>query len=280
MKEVAPRAPDRSAGDAETLPRPAEAPPAYDPYGWMAKVGLIVPSTNRVISHEWSMMAPAGVSIHTARVLLYGTPSQRSNDLMAERTASAAEQLATAEVDIIAYGTTSGSFHTSEEDIAARISGIAGCPATTTSEAVIRALAALGARRIALASPYLGFVNARAVAYLEAAGFEVVSEMGLGMGETQAERRAINRIPPRAIFRMARAADRAQADTIFVSCTTMPTVTMIAAIERALGKPVVTSTQATFWDVLARLGISLEIRGFGRLLEAGRGRRRDPPAMR
>ena len=40
----------------------------YDPYGWVAKLGLIVPASNTVNAHEWGLLAPEGVSIHTARV--------------------------------------------------------------------------------------------------------------------------------------------------------------------------------------------------------------------
>ena len=245
----------------------AKALGMYDPYGWMARIGLIVPSTNTVIAHEWSLMAPEGVSIHTTRVLLYGVPSRDSNDLMAERTERAAEELATAEVDIIAYGSTSGSFMCSHKDLGRRISEIAGCPATTTSDSVVRALRAIGAKRVAMATPYLEFVNKEAVAFLESEGISVVADKGLGMGETQAERRAINRIPAETVFRLALAVDRPDADALFISCTTLPSLKMIAPIEAELGKPVVTSTQATFWDTLRMLKIRTAISGFGRLLQ-------------
>ncbi len=36
----------------------------YRPYGWRAKIGLIVPTTNTVNEAEWARMAPEGVSIH------------------------------------------------------------------------------------------------------------------------------------------------------------------------------------------------------------------------
>jgi maleate isomerase len=37
-------------------------------YGWRARIGLIVPSSNTVCEMEFQQMAPAGVSVHTARV--------------------------------------------------------------------------------------------------------------------------------------------------------------------------------------------------------------------
>ena len=43
--------------------------------------------------------------------------------------------------------------------------------------------------------------------------------------------------------------------------------TVIAALEQALGKPVITSTQATLWHALRLAGIKDGVPGFGRLLE-------------
>gem|GEM_PF-4633866 len=40
-------------------------------YGWRAKLGLIVPTTNTVNEAEWNMAAPDGVSIHGARMVLH-----------------------------------------------------------------------------------------------------------------------------------------------------------------------------------------------------------------
>jgi maleate cis-trans isomerase len=248
-------------------PSSIKAVSMYDPYGWMAKIGLILPSTNTVNAHEWGLMAPDGISIHEARAMLTGKSSQDSYDTMAKNTETAAEELATAEVDIVAYGCTSGSFMCDRKVIVERLTELAGCPATTTSDSVIAALKTLGVKKIAMATPYVDWVNEGEVKFLNDEGFEVVAEMGLGMGETQAERRAINKVPPQAVFRMARHVDRPDAEAIFLSCTAMPTIPVIAEIEAELGKPVVTSNQSTFWNTLRMLGLNQKVYGFGRLLE-------------
>ena len=43
-----------------------------------------------------------------------------------------------------------------------------------------------------------------------------------------------------------------------------------SALEAAVGKPVVTSNQATIWAGLKALGISAPVQGFGSLLEQSR----------
>jgi arylmalonate decarboxylase len=255
--------PDRSAPASSAM----KAVALYDPYGWMAKIGLIVPSTNTVNEYEWYRMAPKGVSIHTARALLLGPASQSSYDLMAEATRKAGEELATAECDIVAYGCTSGSFMCSREEITGNLARLAGCKATTTSDSVLAALRALGVKRISMGTPYVDFVNQGELKFLRDEGFDVVGWHGMGLGETQAERRGINRVPPQSIFRLARLIDRPEAEAIFLSCTALPTIELIAELEAELGKPVVTSNQATFWNVLRMLKLNVKVPGFGRLLE-------------
>jgi arylmalonate decarboxylase len=254
---------DRSDGSA-----PLRVLQSYDPFGWIAKIGLVTPSTNTVTAPEWTMMAPKGIAVHAARATLYGATSPDSYEAMALSAEKAAADLATAEVDIVAFGCTSGTFVCDRDRIAERLAENGQCPATTTSHAVVAALKALGARRVALATPYVDFVNEREVQFLADEGFEVVSFLGLGLGRTQAERRAMNRIPPQAIFRMALQVNRDDADVVFLSCCALAAAPLLAAIEAELGKPVISSNQATFWHVLRLLRLKTRIAGYGCLLDA------------
>ncbi len=239
----------------------------YSPYGWRAKIGLIVPSTNTINEPEFWRLAPEGVTIHTDRVLLKGKATEKSYFEMADALAQAAERLATAEVDVVAYGCTSGSIICPLPELLERMSAQTRTPATAAAGAVTMALRALGARSVAVATPYVGFVNESERQFLVDAGFHVTSLLGLELGETQEERRGIGRVPPQQVYRMAKAADRPDADAIFISCTNLATLDVIAAIERDLGKPVVTSNQACFWACLRLLGLPTAIDGHGRLLE-------------
>ncbi|MBI4182707.1 MAG: aspartate/glutamate racemase family protein [Proteobacteria bacterium] len=238
----------------------------YSAYGWRGRVGLISPSTNSTLEPEFYRMAPAGVSIHTSRVLQLGRQQDESYRIMAEGIARASRELATVEVDVIAFGCTSCTYFVSADEISATMNRLAGVPAIVTAQAVVRALKALGAKRVALGSPRTDYVTGREVKFLEESGFEVVSVHAMTLGETEAERRAIGRVPPRSMLRLARTIDRPEADVVFISCTQLPTVEMIAGIEEALEKPVVGSNQATFWSCLRLMGLNTAVPGFGRLL--------------
>lgn len=239
----------------------------YSPYGWKARIGLIVPSTNAVNEPEFWRMAPEGVSILTARAMLLGPATQDSYEKMAQAVDGAAQQLATAEVDIVAYGCTSGSFICPMQDLVQGMRERTGVPALAAAGAVVAALRALGARKVALGTPYVDFVNQREIGFLREYGFEVTSMQGLDLGHTQEERRAIGRVPPEALYRLGRAVDRPDADAVFLSCTNLASLGVIAQLEHDLGKPVVTSNQACFWACLRRLAINTSVSGYGRLLE-------------
>lgn len=255
--------PARSDGQGSALIRMLSY---YDPYGWVAKLGLIIPASNTVNAHEWGLLAPEGVSIHTARVAQSGRSSQASFEDMASATELAAGQLATAGVDAIGYGCTSGSFMTPRADVMDIISQITGCPVTNSADAALAALRALGATRVALATPYMDYIHEREIAFLEEEGIAVTGSLNLGLGETEEERFAIRKISPKAALQMALAVDTSDAEAIFLSCTSLASVGSIPAIEAQLGKPVVTSNQATLWHLMRLLNLRFDIPAGGRLM--------------
>ena len=238
----------------------------YSPYGYRAKIGIITPGVNTNIEPECYRMAPKGVSFHTSRLLLLGKATEESYHRMERDTERAAEELATAEVDIVAWACTSGSVVLPPRQIEEKIARIANCPAVTTITAVVEALRALGVKRVALGTPYVSFINETEIDFLEKAGFEVVSMYGLELGENQEERRGIGRVPPQSLHRFARHIDTATAEAIFISCTNFAGVEEIGVIESERGKPMITSNLATFWHCLRLAGINDKIEGFGRLL--------------
>ncbi len=133
-------------------------------YSWQAMIGLILPSLNGIMEPECNAMAPDGVSIHATRLHLPSGPSLEDLKKMAEGTEGAAELLATAGVNIIAYACTSGSLVGGpgwDQQLISRIEKAASVPATTTSTAVIRACRELGVSKVALATPYDEATNPR-----------------------------------------------------------------------------------------------------------------------
>jgi maleate cis-trans isomerase len=214
-----------------------------------ARIGLIIPSVNRMTEPQFNHYAPEGLGIHVARGRVAGQPSRTVAELTDE-IAHAAGTLADAHPDLIVFHCT----HTSMKEGAdgeARIINLirktTGIDALSTSSLVNDALRALELRRLVVLSPYQS--NDNIIDYLAASGFTVVNDVALKC-KTAADFEAIT---PQHWLELAKEADRPDADGIFLSCTNTTQIEAVAATEEALGKPVVNSNQAVLWGCLKRL---------------------------
>ncbi len=86
-----------------------------EPLLWRKRIGLITTSGQVVTEPRYYQIAPAGVTFHTSRMLHTGGPDGLIR--MEENAPRAIEELATADVDAIAYCcTVSGAMRGIEED--------------------------------------------------------------------------------------------------------------------------------------------------------------------
>jgi maleate cis-trans isomerase len=235
------------------------------------RIGVMVPSTNTTCEADFQMTVPRDVTIHGQR--LWMTNEGTGDDAYLRMNAeieSGARYLATAHVDVIVYGCTTGSFYKGpgwDRQMLELIRREAGVPAVATSPSVVEALRFFGARRISVATPYPDWNNQRLRAYLEAQGFEVLNVDGEPRAAA-AGNQGINDQDPETVVEFATRVCRPAADALLCSCTAWRSVEAVAAIEARTGKPVVSSNQSTIWTALRALGVTRPIPGFGRLLES------------
>ncbi len=233
-------------------------------YGWRARIGVIVPSSNTTMESELWRMAPGGVSIHVARMKLTEVTEEALMS-METQAVEAAERLVDAGVDVIIYGCTSGSLIKGKgHDVAIskRLEGQTGARALTTSTAVLSALRELGVSRLAVATPYTDRVNERERSFLEENGFEIINMRGLGLVRNL----DIGRREPQLAYRLAKGVYTSGVDGLFISCTNLRTIEVIDALERDTGVPVVTSNQASMWFALRSLGVKERYSQYGELM--------------
>lgn len=232
-------------------------------YGWRMRLGMLLPSSNPVAEPELTRYLPQGVSLHTTRLKLAG--STREDLLgMTARVEEAATLLVDAGVDRIVFNCTAVSTFDPEmgESLRQRMEATCGRPATSTSDAIVAALARLAPRRIALVTPYIDPVVEREIAFLKHYGYEVVAELGLGLKEGK----AMSSIEPGQWYRHTLDMVGKEADLVFLSCTAIRVFDVIAQIERDLGIPVLTSNQAMLWWCLREAGLQDRIPSLGILL--------------
>ncbi len=235
-------------------------------YGKRGKIGLIVPPMNTVIESEFNRMIPEGVSVHSARPD-YEDPKATPEAIirMSEDVVTAAQRVGKAEVDVIAWGCTSGSFLKGvgfDKELIKGIEEATGITGLTTSTAVIEALSELNFKKVAVATPYIDSINKGLQVFLEGNGLEVANMKGLQIIEAG----KIGRQEPSVAYNIAKDVDTPEADGVFISCTDFRTIDILQKLEDELGKPVTSSNQATLWAALNRIGVSDPIKGYGSLL--------------
>lgn len=227
-------------------------------YGSTARIGLIVPSTNSVVEPELAGHAPDGVAFYATRVPVaeVATEAEKVASIVAmrDRLPAAAAELGSLGPAALAFACTSGSFLEGKDvdaETCAALRAASGVPAYTTSTAVVAALHSLGARRIAVVTPYVAPVAAGAVSYLERSGLEVTGRADLGLLSNLEK----GRLPVSASEELVRQVDLSTADAVMVSCTNWRTLDRLSALERDLGIPVVSSNLATLWAGLRLAGV-------------------------
>jgi arylmalonate decarboxylase len=226
--------------------------------------GVLIPSTNTTVEIECRLL-PAAYQAHVGR-LMTSTPGRTFSPSRDEDIDYQSRLLGSAKVELVILAQTSASLFADDYDdvVTVRMSTGAGVPAVTSAQAVGRAVRALGARRIAVVSPYSDAVNKRAAHYFQSKhGLETVTLEGFGATDSY----AIGQLGPENARDAFARIDRPEIEVFVVPGGNFPTMTSIAAWEREFGKPVVTTNQASFWAMLRALGGGDRVPGFGRLLD-------------
>ncbi|HEV2100206.1 MAG TPA: hypothetical protein VGR45_14945, partial [Stellaceae bacterium] len=198
--------------------------------------------------------------------LMTSTPGQTFSPPREDDVDYQSRLLGTAKVEIVILAQTSASLFADDYDevTSRRMSAGAGVPAMTSAQAVGRAVNALGARRIALVSPYSEVVNQRAAhLFANKYGLETVALEGFGATDSY----AIGNLGPENARDAFARIDRPEIEAFVVPGGNFPTMASIAGWEREFGKPVITTNQASIWAMLATLKTGDKIAGYGRLLE-------------
>jgi len=169
-------------------------------------------------------------------------------------------------VQAVGLSCTSMSFVLGTNEVARRLGP--ACPGAKTTDmasATVAALMALGISHVALLTPYIDDIASRNVAMLESCGLKVVNAINMRL-EYDHE---TDKVTPDSILDWAVAADHEDAEAVLIGCSALRACGpgWIDNAERALGKPVVTSTQAFLWHLLRVAGVEDQIDGYGRLFK-------------
>ncbi|MGV9339748.1 aspartate racemase/maleate isomerase family protein [Streptomyces sp. NPDC003688] len=157
----------------------------------------------------------------------------------------AAEELRLSGADAVVR--TGEGFTHDAEDEADRVEALArqtGMPASSTALAFVNAARDLGATRVAVAAPAgTHEETARLRGFLRAGGLEVT-------GTHTAAPAPVPGSDEDALLALVAAADTPDAEAVLLADPALETAAHLPALEKAVGKPVLTASQVTVWEGL------------------------------
>jgi maleate isomerase len=229
------------------------ARPPLDPRPLEKRVGLVILATDHTTEPDFRrMVASERIGIYVARIA-YANPTTPENlrRMQPALTEGASLILPGEPLDAICYSCTSASVVIGDAEIEAAIGAAKpGVPVVTPTMAAMRGLKALGASRISVLTPYVVETGRPMADYFQRHGFDLASFTCLGFDDD----REMARIKPSALVDLAREVMADDAEALFISCTALRSAGVAAEIEAAIGRPVVTSNQATAWNCLRLCG--------------------------
>jgi len=247
---------------------------SYDvPYGYRAKVGLVVVGPNLNPTPEIARMVPPYVQIRETRIHMEPVVNVEECSKLSVRLPEPAGLLTEGMVSpvlgnnsAIAFACTAGSLiggpGWDKKEIEAMESNSKGIPCTTTATAAEEAMRFMDFEKIVIAGPYIEEVNERFREFYEHSGFQVLNIRGLEIEDLY----EMGATKPSQAYQIAMDALVPDADGIFIVCTNFRCSDVIEELENDSGKPVVTANQATAWHLLKLLGINDSVEGYGQLL--------------
>lgn len=251
----------------------------FQPDGWgsKARIGIITPHMDIVPEREFQTLAPRDVSIHAARVPLgwRSGPEPAPIGLNAVRAFAdppdiddAVELLAAAPLDVIVYGFTSSSYLLGpggDTDFCARLEGRShGLPIVIPCRSVLLALQTLGINKLTMINPpwFPEELTRMGANYFRLSGVDVesaVSASGLATDQLS--------VTPEKVFEWVRSNVPDSAECVFLGGGGLRAISVIAALEEDISKPVITANQVAFWHAVRLAGVKDSINGYGKIFD-------------
>ncbi|MGX7000490.1 maleate cis-trans isomerase family protein [Caballeronia sp. KNU42] len=238
--------------------------------GPRAVIGVMTPGPNVNVENEMMDLRPRGVINAIDR---YFVPNQKIaanadwETIMAHVTANlddSVRRLNECLIDHLILGMSSESFMGGEKGSFAlqeHLEKLSGVDVTMGAQSAEAAFKAVGAKKIALITPYYPVIDQNAVSYFTSRGFEVVHVEGLKC-------RSIIHVGAQTHEPLIEAVHRCneyKPDAIIQLGTNLHFAQVADEAERWIRRPVFSVGVAIYWHALRKLGINDQRDGFGSL---------------
>ena len=241
------------------------------------RIGQIVPSSNTTMETEVPLMlqraiVPDGVgfTFHSSRAPMK-TVSKDELTAMNGHMARCASELSDARMDVIASACLVAimcqgkSYHLETERLLRAVCNQDGAETliVTSAGALIEASKALGAKKIAIITPYMKRLTDLVVRYIEGEGIEILDAISLEIPDNL----EVGTRDPLALVEIVKKLSTQNADAVVLSaCVQMPSLAALDLVQRTFDVPVFSTAAATVFEILRALKLPTEVPAAGGLL--------------
>ena len=229
------------------------------------KIGLITLATDFMIEKDFiSIIKKMNVDLFVNRIHCYFPLTTENLIKMSNTVTEVTDDILPGEkLDCIVYGCTSGTIAAGYNEIKKKINLVKPkTKVTTPSTAAINALKKLNIKKISIFTPYSKALNNKVVDYFKEENFKVTSNSYFDILNDS----DIAKIDENYLYETLSKMNLNDAEALFVSCTNLPTLSIIDKLEKKLNKIILSSNQVLIWDTLQSIGKTKSIQGFGKLL--------------
>ena len=230
------------------------------------RIGLITLASDFRIEKDFNnVIYGKDIDLYCNRIKSYNPLTNESLKRMADDIPKITEDiLPDQKLDCVAYGCTSGTIAAGYKTILEKVNlAKPKTKVTTPITSAINAFKALNVNKISIFTPYTDEINQSLINYFKSENieisnlsyFDIPSDLDIG------------KIDPDYLFETLINIDLSKSDSLFISCTALPVLSLIKDIEKKIGKIIISSNQVLIWDTLKHINFKNKILNYGELFK-------------
>ena len=231
------------------------------------RIGLITLASDLRIEKDFNnIIFDKDIDLYCNRIKSYNPLTNETLKKMADDIPKVTEDiLPDQKLDCVAYACTSGTIAAGYSSIYQKVNlAKPNTKVTTPITAAINALKSLKIKKLTIFTPYTDEINQSVINYFEKEDIEL-SELSYFDLASDLD---IGRVDTDYLFDVLTKIDLSNSDALFVSCTSLPVLSIIKELEKKINKVVLSSNQTLIWDTLKQIQFKKEINGYGELFSS------------